>query len=73
MAGAVSLDQGKYLCDLQTYINSREYIYGNEKTDRLTKAAARRAHLAATRSNEQREDQALETLADSIVADIMNR
>ena len=48
-------------------------IYGNEKADRLAKAAARRAHLAATRTDEQRQDQALEALADSIIAAILNR
>ena len=48
-------------------------IYGNEKADRLTKAAARRAHSAAARTNDQREDQALEALADSIIAAILNR
>ena len=48
-------------------------VYGNEKADRLTKAAATRAHLAAARTDEQREDQALEALADSIIAAILNR
>ena len=48
-------------------------IYGNERADRLAKAAARRAHLAAARTVEQRQDQALEALADSIVAAIMSR
>ena len=48
-------------------------VYGNEKEDRLSKAAARRAHLAAARTDEQRQDQALEALADSIIAAILNR
>ena len=48
-------------------------IYGNERADRLAKAAARRAHLVAARTVEQRQDQALDALADSIVAAIMNR
>ena len=48
-------------------------IYGNEKADRLAKAATRRAHLAATRTYEQRQDQALEALADSIIDAILNR
>ena len=48
-------------------------VYDNEKTDRLTKAAVRRAHLAATRTEEQRQDQALEALAESIIAAILNR
>ena len=48
-------------------------VYGNEKADRLAKAAARRAHLAAARTDEQRQDQALEALADSIIAAILNR
>ena len=48
-------------------------VYGNEKADRLSKAAAKRAHLAAARTDEQRQDQALEALADSIIAAILNR
>ena len=48
-------------------------VYGNERADRLAKAAARRAHLAAARTEEQRQDQALDALADSIVAAITNR
>ena len=48
-------------------------IYGNERADRLTKAAARRAHRAAARTVEQRQDQALDALADSIVAAILDR
>ena len=46
-------------------------VYGNERADRLAKAAARRAHAAAARSREQREEQALDALADSIVAAII--
>ena len=48
-------------------------VYGNEKADRLAKAAVRRAHLAAARTEEQRQDQALEALAESIIAAILNR
>ena len=48
-------------------------VYGNERADRLAKAAARRAHLAAARTDEQREEQALEALAESIVLAITNR
>ena len=48
-------------------------IYGNERADRLAKAAARRAHKAAARTIEQKQDQLIEALADSIVASIMNR
>ena len=48
-------------------------ICGNEKADRLAKAAAKRAHLAAARTQEQREDQALDAMAESIVAAILNR
>ena len=47
--------------------------HGNEKADRLAKAAARRAHLAAARTEEQRQEQALDALCDSIVAAILNR
>ena len=46
---------------------------GNEKADRLAKAAAKRAHLAAARTEEQRQDQALDALADSIIAAILSR
>ena len=48
-------------------------IYGNEKADRLAKVAARRAHQAAARTEDQRHDQALEAMADAIVAAILNR
>ena len=48
-------------------------IYGNERADRLAKAAARRAHRAAARTVEQRQEQELDSLADSIVAAILNR
>ena len=48
-------------------------IYGNERADRLVKAAARRAHMAAERTEEQRQDQMLDALADSIVAAIAGR
>ena len=48
-------------------------IYGNERADRLAKAAANRAHLAAARTEEQRQEQALDALCDSIVAAILNR
>ena len=48
-------------------------VYGNERADRLAKAAARRAHLAASRTDEQREEQALEALAESIVLAITRR
>ena len=48
-------------------------IYGNERADRLAKAAATRAHRAAARTVEQRQDQALDALADSIIAAILDR
>ena len=48
-------------------------VYGNKKADRLAKVAAKRTHLAAARTEEQRQDQALEALADSIIAVILNR
>ena len=48
-------------------------VYGNERADRLAKAAARRAHLAAARTDDQREEQALEALAESIVLAITRR
>ena len=48
-------------------------ICGNERADRLAKAAAKRAHAAAARTDEQREDQALDALAESIVLAIARR
>ena len=48
-------------------------VYGNERADRLAKAAAKRTHLIHDRTEEQREDQALDVLADSIVLAILNR
>ena len=48
-------------------------VYGKVRADRLAKAAARRAHLAAERTDEQREEQALEALAESIVLAITRR
>ena len=53
------------------YVPAHVGVHDNERADRLVKAAARRAHTAATRSREQREEQALETLTDSIVVAIM--
>ena len=47
--------------------------FGNERADRLAKAAARRAHLAHNTRQARREDLALDSLADSIVASIINR
>ena len=48
-------------------------VYGNERADRLIKAAARRAHRAAARTEEQRQEQAIEALTESIVASIVSR
>ena len=48
-------------------------IYGNEKADRLAKAAAVRAHTAASRTDEEREEMHLDALADAIVDACTNR
>ena len=48
-------------------------IYGNERADRFAKAATRRAHRAAARTVEERQEQEINALADSIVAAILNR
>ena len=55
------------------YVPAHVGVYGNERADRLAKAAARRAHMAAARTEEQRQDQALDAIADAIVAAITNR
>ena len=55
------------------HVSAHVDIYDNEKVDRLVKAAARRSHLAATRTEEQRQNQALYALADSIIDAILNR
>ena len=55
------------------HISAHVGIYGNERADRLAKAAARRAHRAAARTVEQRQDQALDALTDSMIAAILNR
>ena len=49
------------------HVSAHVGIHGNERADRLAKAAAKRAHAAAARTDEQREDQALDTLAEFIV------
>ena len=48
-------------------------IYGNEQVDKLAKASANRAHKAAAKTNEERRDEELEAMADSIVAALTTR
>ena len=55
------------------HVSAHVNIYGNKKADILAKAAARRVHLAAARTDEQRQEQALGELADSIVAVTLNK
>ena len=43
-------------------------IYGNERADRLAKAAADRGHLSAARTEEELADRRLDGMADAIVA-----
>ena len=42
-------------------------IYGNEKADRLAKAAMQRAHKAVPRTAAEAEDRILEEIANDIV------
>ena len=44
-----------------------------QSINRLAKTAARRSHITASRTEEQREEQLIDALADSIVAAIANR
>ena len=54
-----------------THVRAHVGIYGNEKADRLAKAAAKRAITAATRSVEVQLELQLEAMADAIVAGIL--
>ena len=42
-------------------------IYGNERVDRLAKAAMERAHKAVPRTAQEQQDNILERMADDIV------
>ena len=53
------------------HVRAHVGIYGNEKADRLAKAAARRAITAATRTVEEMQELQLESMADAIVAAIL--
>ena len=55
------------------HVSARVGVYGNERADRLVKAAAKRAHITAARTDEQREDQAIESLSESILLVITRR
>ena len=68
----LTLDQKGILIKFK-HVPAHVGVYGNERADRLAKAAARRAHLAHATRQARREDQALDALADSIVASILNR
>ena len=46
-------------------------IYGNERVDRLAKAAMKRAHRNRIMTPEQRQDRLLEDMADDIVNAIL--
>ena len=50
------------------HVSTHVGVYGNERADRLVKAVARRSHRATARTEEQWQDQALDALADAIIA-----
>ena len=68
----LTLDQ-KGISFMIKHVPAHVGVYGNERADRLAKAAARRAHQAHARTAEQREEQAINALADSIVDAILAR
>ena len=53
MRRALTALDSKNLCVQFKHTPAHVGIYGNEKADRLVKAAARRAHQAAARTDEQ--------------------
>ena len=73
MRRALSALAKSNICIEVNHVPAHVGIYGNERADRLAKAAARRAHVAASRTAEQRQERFVEALADSIVDAILNR
>ena len=52
------------------YVPAHVGVYGNERADRLAKAAARRARRNASLTREQLDERNLEDMADAIVASV---
>ena len=53
------------------YVPAHVGVYGNERADRLAKAAARRARRNASLTREQLDERIIEDMADAIVSSVL--
>ena len=53
------------------YVPAHVGVYGNERADRLAKAAARRARRNASLTREQLDERIIEEMADAIVSSVL--
>ena len=68
--GGTAYARVKMQCTIK-HIPAHVGILGNERADRLAKAAAKRGYAAASRTFEQQQEIELEAVADSILAAIL--